>query len=153
MIVPVMVGTVGFILIMAGRTGWDLVVYLGGFVLDVGLALALARPEALGIRGAAIAQAATLTASALARLLLVRRFLGIWPFDRASARLVVPTAVAAAAMAAAHAALDDGAWAVDLVGSSVVGLAVYGAAMLAVGLTSDERRGLGSLGRRALGRR
>ena len=36
MIVPVMVGTVGFILIMAGRTGWDLVVYLGGFVIDVG---------------------------------------------------------------------------------------------------------------------
>ncbi|HEX6131870.1 MAG TPA: MATE family efflux transporter, partial [Actinomycetota bacterium] len=132
MIVPVMVGTVGFILIMAGRTGWDLVVYLGGFVLDVGLALALARPEALGIRGAAIAQAATLTASAVARLLLVRRFLGIWPFDRAYARLVVPTAFAAAAMAAVHALLDDAAWAVDLVGSSVAGLAVYGAAMLAV---------------------
>ena len=81
MIVPVMVGTVGFILIMAGRTGWDLLVYVGGFAIDIGLALALARPDALGIRGAAIAQAATLTFSAIARLLLVRRFLGIWPFD------------------------------------------------------------------------
>ena len=30
----VMVGTVGFILIMAGRTGWDLLVYLGGFAID-----------------------------------------------------------------------------------------------------------------------
>ena len=64
MIVPVMVGTVGFILIMAGRTGWDLLVYVGGFAIDVGLALALARPDALGIEGAAIAQAATLTFSA-----------------------------------------------------------------------------------------
>ena len=67
MIVPVMVGTVGFILIMAGRTGWDLVVYLGSFAIDVGLALALARPDVLGIRGAAIAQAATLTVSARSR--------------------------------------------------------------------------------------
>ena len=82
MIVPVMVGTVGFILIMAGRTGWDLVVYLGGFAIDIGVALALAGPSGLGIRGAAIAQALTLSFSAVARLLLVRRFLGIWPFDR-----------------------------------------------------------------------
>ncbi|MBI4260654.1 MAG: oligosaccharide flippase family protein, partial [Actinobacteria bacterium] len=49
MVVPVSVGTVGFILIMVGRTGWDLLVYAGSFVLDVGLALALARPERLGI--------------------------------------------------------------------------------------------------------
>ena len=82
MIVPVMVGTVGFILIMAGRTGWDLLVYVGAFAIDIGLAFALARPDALGIRGAAIAQAATLTFSAIARLFLVRRFLRIWPFDR-----------------------------------------------------------------------
>ena len=45
MIVPVMVGTVGFILIMAGRTGWDLVVYLGGFAIDIGVAVALAGPD------------------------------------------------------------------------------------------------------------
>ena len=99
MIVPVMVGTVGFILIMAGRTGWDLLVYVGGFTIDVGLALLLARPDALGMRGAAIAQAATLTFSAIARLLLVRRFLGIWPFDRAYLRLVAPTLIGGLAMA------------------------------------------------------
>ena len=95
MIVPVMVGTVGFILIMAGRTGWDLLVYMGGFAIDISLAFALARPEVLGIRGAAIAQAATLTFSAVARLLLVHRFLRIWPFDRAWLRLIVPAAVCA----------------------------------------------------------
>ena len=45
MIVPVMVGTVGFILIMAGRTGWDLAVYVASFAIDIGLAFALARPD------------------------------------------------------------------------------------------------------------
>ena len=40
MIVPVMVGTVGFILIMAGRTGWDLIVYAGSFAIDIALARA-----------------------------------------------------------------------------------------------------------------
>ena len=39
MIVPVTVGTVGFILIMAGRTGWDLSIYLTAFAIDVGVAL------------------------------------------------------------------------------------------------------------------
>ena len=93
MAVNVTVGTVGFILIMAGRTGWDLTLYLCGFAIDVGVALALAGPNSLGIRGAAIAQAATLTFSAVARLLLVRRFLGIWPFDRQMAAPRGPRAV------------------------------------------------------------
>src|SRR4029078_10285810 len=38
MIVPVCVGTVGFILIMVGRTGWDLLVYAASFVIDIGIA-------------------------------------------------------------------------------------------------------------------
>jgi O-antigen/teichoic acid export membrane protein len=139
MIVPVLVGTVGFILIMAGRTGWDLMVYVFGFAIDVGLALALARPDALGIRGAAIAQAATLTISALARLLLVRRFVRIWPFDRAFLRLILPTAAGASAMAIAHALLPEAEWLVNLLGSAAVGTAVYGAALFAVGLKPSER--------------
>jgi O-antigen/teichoic acid export membrane protein len=152
MIVPVMVGTVGFILIMAGRTGWDLVVYLGGVVLDVGLALALARPEALGIRGAAIAQACTLTFSALARLFLVRRFLKIWPFDATYARLLIPAALGAVTMAAAHAALPDAKWLVNLALSAMAGTIVYGVAVLAFGLPGTERaKALGVL-RRITGR-
>jgi O-antigen/teichoic acid export membrane protein len=139
MIVPVLVGTVGFILIMAGRTGWDLAVYMGGFAIDVGLALALARPDVLGIRGAAIAQAATLTFSAIARLLLVRRFIRIWPFDRAFLRLILPTAAGAAAMAITHAVIPEATWLANLVGSAIVGTAVYGAILLAVGLMPNER--------------
>jgi O-antigen/teichoic acid export membrane protein len=139
MIVPVMVGTVGFILIMAGRTGWDLAVYLGGFAIDIGVAVALAGPADLGIRGAATAQALTLSFSAIARLLLVRRFLGIWPFDRIWLRLVVPTALAALTMGLAHAAMPNDRWFLDLLVSVAAGGAVYVGSMLAVGLSPTER--------------
>ena len=139
MIVPVLVGTVGFILIMAGRTGWDLLVYVGGFAIDVGLALALARPEALGIRGAAIAQAATLTFSAVARLLLVRRFLGIWPFDGSNVRLLVPTLIGGAVMAVVHQAVPESRWLVGLVLSAGLGTGAYVATLLAIGLKPAER--------------
>lgn len=139
MIVPVMVGTVGFILIMAGRTGWDLLVYLGGFVIDVGIAFALARPEVLGIRGAALAQACTLTFSAVARLMLVRRFLGIWPFDRAYLRLVAPTVAGAAAMALVHGVLPDARWLANLVGSFAAGGLAYALVLLVWGLPASER--------------
>ena len=153
MIVPVMVGTVGFILIMAGRTGWDLLVYVGGFAIDVGVALALARPEVLGIRGAAIAQALTLSFSAIARLVLVRRFLGIWPFDRDFLRLAVPAAIGGAAMAATHLVLPGERWLVDLAGSLLVGGLVYAASLVAVGLKPGERRAVMRVAGRVLGRR
>ena len=153
MIVPVMVGTVGFILIMAGRTGWDLLVYVGGFAIDVVVALLLAGPAQLGIRGAAIAQAITLSFSAVARLYLVRRFLGIWPFDGAYLRLVVPTLVGAAAMLALSAAIRDERWAVELVVAGLGGAAVYGAVALIVGITREERASLARLAGRLTGRR
>src|SRR5437870_10242213 len=86
--VNVAVGGVGFILIMVGRTGWDLVVYAASFFLDVGVAFLLA-PH-LGMKGAAIAQTVTLVVSNAARLYLVYRFVGIWPFDRHYARLAIP---------------------------------------------------------------
>ena len=130
MAVNVTVGTVGFILIMAGRTGWDLTLYLCGFAIDVGVAIALAGPNSLGIRGAATAQAVTLTFSAVARLLLVRRFLGIWPFDRKWLRLVVPALLGALTMGLGHAAMPEGKWALDLVVSAALGTGVYAVARL-----------------------
>jgi O-antigen/teichoic acid export membrane protein len=139
MIVPVLVGTVGFILIMAGRTGWDLLVYLAAFVIDLAVASTLAQPDVLGIRGAAIAQAVTLTFSAVVRLLLVRRFLKIWPFDTNHLRLIVPTLLGAAAIAATHALMPDDRWFADLLVSAVAGTLAYGAAVLAIGLPGQER--------------
>jgi O-antigen/teichoic acid export membrane protein len=137
---------------MAGRTGWDLVVYACGFVIDVGLALALARPESLGIRGAAIAQAATLTVSAIARLMLVRRFLGIWPFDAGYLRLAPAAVVGGLAMALAHAAMPAERWLLDLLVSFAVGGAAYVVALFAVGLPRHERTALFAMAGRVLGR-
>jgi O-antigen/teichoic acid export membrane protein len=152
MIVPVIVGTVGFILIMAGRTGWDLAVYVASFAIDVGVAFALARPEVFGIRGAAIAQALTLSFSAVARLLLVRRFLGIWPFDADYARLIVPTALGGVAMAGLSVLVPDARWGVELLVAGGGGGLVYAAAALTVGISSGERAALGRLVGRAIGR-
>ena len=153
MIVPVCVGTVGFILIMVGRTGWDLVVYLGAIVLDVTIALALAQPDVLGIRGAAIAQACTLAASAIARLLLVRRFVHIWPFDRHYLRLVPAAAVGAAVMWIAHLLLPEAKWLVNLVCASGLGVLAYVAALLAFGLRPTERKAAVAIAGKVLGRK
>jgi O-antigen/teichoic acid export membrane protein len=152
MIVPVIVGTVGFILIMAGRTGWDLLVYVAAFAIDVAVALSLAQPDVLGIRGAAIAQACTLTFSAIARLLLVRRFLGIWPFDGWYLRLVPASAAGAAAMWLVHEAVPQAQWLVNLLVASVAGVAAYGVVVFAFSLPLNERAMAGKLARRFTGR-
>jgi O-antigen/teichoic acid export membrane protein len=150
MIVPVLVGTVGFILIMVGRTGWDLLVYLAGFAIDIGLAYALI--PSLGIKGAAIAQAVTLSFSAGARLLLVRHFVRIWPFDRHFLRLVVPTAIGAAVMIGLDLLIPDAEWFVDLAIAGGVGSAAYVGALLVFGLAPSERLMLGTILGRVTGR-
>ena len=149
MIVSVMVGTVGFILIMAGRTGWDLAVYVGAFAIDIGIAVTFAGPDRLGIRGAALAQALASSFSNGARLLLVRRFLGIWPFDQAWFRLIVPTVLAALTMGLAHAVMPDERWFLDLLVSAAVGGVVYVGSLLAVGLSPSERAAAARLLRRS----
>ena len=152
MIVPVMVGTVGFILIMAGRTGWDLLVYVGSFAIDLTLAFALAGPDALGIEGAAIAQAVTLTFSAIVRLLLVRQFLHIWPFDPGYLRLVPPAVAGGLAMALTHAVMPAEKWFLDLVVSFGVGGLVYVVTLVAIGLPTNERTSLFRMAGKVLGR-
>jgi O-antigen/teichoic acid export membrane protein len=148
LIVPVIVGTVGFILIMVGRTGWDLLVYMGSFVTAVGIAVVLA-PK-YGMRGAAVAEAVTLTLSAFARLMLVRRFVHIWPFDRWFLRLIPATIAGGITMWAAHTVLAGPKWLIDLGGSIVAGSLVYGVVLLLFGLKPGERRAVLSLGRRLL---
>jgi O-antigen/teichoic acid export membrane protein len=146
----VSVGAVGFILIMVGRTGWDLIVYASSFVLDVAVAFALA-PH-LGMRGAAIAQTSTLMVSNAARLYLVWRFVGIWPFDRHYLRLAVPAVAGAVVMGAAHVVLHKAGWPVDLGGSLVAGWFVYGVVIVAAGLKPGERRALLQVAARAMGK-
>jgi O-antigen/teichoic acid export membrane protein len=135
--VNVSVGAAGFILIMVGKTTWDLAVYASSFILDLVMALLLV-PH-LGPKGAAIAQATTLVFSNALRLYLVWRFVRIQPYDRFYARLLIPAAIGATAMLGVHAVFGGPRWAVDLVGTGAVGGLVYYTAFLLFGLTPAEK--------------
>ena len=135
--INVSVGAAGFVLIMAGRTGWDLFVYAVSAALDLTLAWVLV--PRFGIDGAAAAQAITIAASNWLRLALVRRFVGIFPWDRTYARLVVPAAVCAVVMLGVHLAVADTKWYVQLVTVSLLGGIAYVPALLAFGLAPGEK--------------
>jgi len=135
-------GTVGFILIMVGRTGWDLVVYAASVAFDIGVAVLLIGGLGLGMEGAAIAGALTMALSKLARLWLVWRFVRIQPYDRHYVRLAVPAGASLLAAWGTARALSDGAWPVTLAATAVVGTAVYLAALLVAGLAPEERLAL-----------
>ena len=141
-LVNIATGSVGFILIMVGRTGWDLVVYAASLLLDLAVAFILA-PK-LGMEGAAIANAVTFGLSNAVRLLLVIRFVRIQPYDRNYVRVLAPALLGAAAMVLVHAALQDD-WLPDVLLTGLVGTAVYFVAYLKLGLTSGEREGLARL--------
>lgn len=149
-LVNVGTGTVGFILIMIGRTGWDLVVYAASVVFDIAVAAFLIAGLDMGIEGAAIAGASTMALSKLARLGLVWRFLGMQPFTRHYALLALPLAAGLLAAFGVHEVLDL-KWYLDLVVTGAVGGIVYGVVLLAWGLPPEERRVLGGLVRAVRG--
>jgi O-antigen/teichoic acid export membrane protein len=136
--VNIATGSVGFVLIMAGRTGWDLALYAASLALDVGLALYLC--PRYGIAGAAAANAFTFGISNVARLVLVKRLVGIQPYDRRYGRLLAPAVASGAIMMIAHGAVGGG-WGTELVATAVAGGLAYVVVFAAVGLTADERRG------------
>jgi len=151
-LVNVATGTVGFILIMVGRTGWDLLVYAGSLVFDIAAAVMLVGGLELGMEGAAIAGALTMALSKLARLWMVWRFVRVQPFDRQYARLAIPTLAALAAGIGTHLLLAGGSWPVDLLGTGVVVGLVYFGVLLAAGLPPKEKRAALRLVSAALGR-
>lgn len=140
--VNVATGSVGFVLIMVGRTGWDLAVYAGSLVCNLGLAFWLC--PRYGMEGAAIANAVTFALSKWARLALVRHFVGVQPYDGSYLRLVVPTLAGGGAMWLVHSVIPGG-FLIDLLATGLVGSAAYVAAYLALGLTDDERTGVKKL--------
>jgi O-antigen/teichoic acid export membrane protein len=144
--VNVSVGAAGFVLIMVGRTGWDLLVYALAFALDLIVAIVLV-PH-LGPTGAAIAQATALVFSNAFRLWLVWRFVRIQPYDRYYARLLIPTVIGAVVMMAVHSVAGGPKWAVDLVVTGFLGGLAYYVAFLFFGLTPQEKAGAMTLIRR-----
>jgi O-antigen/teichoic acid export membrane protein len=147
--INVATGSVGFVLIMVGRTGWDLMVQGGSLALNLGLAFWLA--PRYGMEGAAIANAATFAASKLWRLALVRKFVGIWPYDRQYLGLILPTLLGGGAMWLTHALLTTG-FLVDLIVTGTVGTIVFALAYLILGLAPAERRELTALVSKVRGR-
>jgi O-antigen/teichoic acid export membrane protein len=149
-LVNIATGSAGFVLIMAGRTGWDLGVYGGSLILDVVLALWLC--PRYGMEGAAISNAVTFAASNSVRLFLVRRFVHIQPYDRHYGRLVGPAVLSIAAMWLLDKVVEGG-WAIELVVIGGLGVVVYGIAYALVGLTPEERKGLSGVVAGVRGRR
>ncbi|HEX2241092.1 MAG TPA: polysaccharide biosynthesis C-terminal domain-containing protein [Actinomycetota bacterium] len=143
--INVATGSVGFVLIMVGRTGWDLTVYAASLVVNLGLAFWLC--PRYGMEGAAVANATTFALSKWARLALVRRFVGIQPYEADYARLLVPASIAAIVMWAAT-SLVQGRWFADLVVTATAGAVAYVISYLVAGLTPDERRAVSALGNR-----
>ena len=151
-LVNVATGAVGFILIMVGRTGWDLVVYAGSVAFDIVAAALLIAGFGLGIEGAAIAGALTMALSKVARLYLVWRFVHIQPYTRDYLLLVIPTAAGFLAGLGVHVALAGRAWQIDLAATSVAVTLAYGVALLVAGLPAPERRALGRVAAAVTGR-
>ena len=112
----------------------------------------LARAHVHGMKGAAIAEAVTLTLSAFARLLLVKRFVDIWPFDRWFLRLIPPALAGAVVMGAVHSVLVGPKWLIDLTLSISAGTLAYGVVLVWIGLKPGERATTLALVRRLLGR-
>jgi O-antigen/teichoic acid export membrane protein len=140
--VNVATGSVGFVLIMVGRTGWDLVVYGGSLVLNLSLAFWLA--PRYGMEGAAIANSVTFALSKWARLALVKRFVRIQPYNVDYLRLIVPSSVALIGMWVFHTVVEAG-WLLRLIATGAGGLLAYAVAYWFFGLTPAERRGAATL--------
>jgi O-antigen/teichoic acid export membrane protein len=151
-LVNVATGAVGFILIMVGRTGWDLVVYAGSVAFDIVAAALLIGGLGLGIEGAAIAGALTMALSKVARLYLVWRFVHIQPYTRDYLLLVIPTVAGFLAGLGAHLALARGAWQIDLAVTTAAVTVAYGVVLLVAGLPGPERRALGRVAATVTGR-
>jgi O-antigen/teichoic acid export membrane protein len=120
-------GSVGFILIMTGFTRLDLLDNAAGVALLAALATALT--AAFGIVGTATAAAVSIAAVNVVRLVQVRGRVGIQPYDRSFATLILPAAAAALAAVLAHAALGDAQWWVSLAATGVAAVAAYAAVL------------------------
>jgi O-antigen/teichoic acid export membrane protein len=134
--INVATGSVGFILIMTGFTGVDLVDNALGIALLVGLAAALT--AAFGIEGTATAAAVSVAGLNVLRLVQVRRRVGIQPYERAYVGLVVPAVAAAVAALGGHAALAGQSWLLSLAATAACGLVAY-VALLPLVLPAEER--------------
>ncbi len=131
-------GAVGFLLVMSGRPALWLGASAAAVALNVTLNLALI--PRLGLTGAATATTLSLIGLFGSGLFLVRRELGLWPYDRSFLRLVLGAAVAAAAVVGIGriGGLHDA-------GQTILQLAVAAAVFWTVAGLGGRQGGLGEL--------
>ncbi|MBZ0266514.1 polysaccharide biosynthesis C-terminal domain-containing protein, partial [bacterium] len=122
------------VLQMVGRQDDDLAIISGGLVLNVALNLWLVRTH--GAIGAAIATTIAFAALSIARLLVVRWRVGIWPYTRHSMRLVVVGVIAGLAGAAVRGTDGDVVWGLT---TAAITLAVFGGAAWCFALRESDR--------------
>jgi O-antigen/teichoic acid export membrane protein len=134
-------GSVGFLLIMTGFTGLDLLDNVLGTALLVGLAVALT--AAFGIEGTATAAAVSVAALNVLRLAQVRHRIGVQPYERSYLGLALPAAGAALAALGAQAALSGRPWWASLAVTGACGFVAY-VALLPLALPVHERALLAS---------
>jgi O-antigen/teichoic acid export membrane protein len=138
-LINVATGSVGFVLIMVGRTGLDLLDNALGVLLLGGLAVPLA--DSHGMEGAALAAAVSFAAVNLLRLAQVRTLVGIQPFTADFLRLALPAAGCAAAAALAHSASGGSSWSASLAATAGAGILAY-VLLLPAGLPAADRSAL-----------
>lgn len=129
------VGSVNYLLIMAGHQRLTLWNGLPAVALNLGLSLWLV--PAWGVTGAAVANGAAMALANLVALAQVRAVLGIHPFDRRLLKPLVAAAVPAGVGLLAVAA-GLGPWPAVAVGGAVGGLGFL-AALAGLGFDADDR--------------
>jgi O-antigen/teichoic acid export membrane protein len=134
--VNVATGSVGFILIMTGFTGVDLVDNVVGILLLVGLAYGLTAE--FGMVGTALAAATGIALLNLLRLVQVRRRVGIQPYERSYLGLIPAGGAALGAALAVHAIVGDAKWWLSLGATAAATFVAY-LAVLALVLPAEER--------------
>lgn len=92
-----------------------------------------------------MANAFTFAISNTLRILLVKKFVGIQPYDRSYLRMIVPAAVSLAVMLGVHSIASGPQWLLRLVLTAAAGFIAYGGAYLLIGLTPQEKQGIAGL--------
>jgi O-antigen/teichoic acid export membrane protein len=124
MLLATLCGTVDMLLIMAGRTKWNLANTSVALVVLVGLDVGLI--PTIGIVGAAIGWAAAIAVNNLAPLTQVYHVLRLHPFGRATGVAAVVTGVAFGVVPVLAMALVSRGWPTLLVALAVGGVAYLG---------------------------
>ncbi len=135
--VNVATGSVAFVLIMAGRTGLDLLDNAVTMVVLVVLAAVLGSSH--GIDGVAVASAISISAVNILRLAQVQRLIGIHPFEWAYLRLAVPAGGCLSVTLLARTLLSGRPFELALPAIAVLGTIAY-LTLLPAGLPTPERR-------------